>query len=208
MERMERRALLICDMWNHHWCRSLEDGTDALAPRLAKTVAAFREVGGTIVHAPSETMRFYTDYPARIWVTDLSKPPLPANLEHPDPPLPQPQPPQCPEQPPCDQPDGPPWPWTCQHPAISVAEPDAILETGCELLAVIHAREIELVYVTGVHTNMCVLDRSFGIKQLRRWGIECRLVSDLTEAAPPTYTDDVVKYIDTNWCRAVTSDAL
>jgi hypothetical protein len=34
----------------------------------------------------------------------------------------------------------------------------------------------------GGHTNMCVLDRSFAIKQLVRWGFAVALVRDLTDA--------------------------
>lgn len=200
MEPVARGALLICDMWDHHWCKTLEEGVDALAPHIADTVAAFRAAGGMIVHAPSETMSFYAEYAARTWVTELSEPAIPANRDHSDPPLPQPEPDPCPG---FTQPKGPPWPWTRQHAAIGIADTDAILETGAEMYAVIDARAVEKVYVMGVHTNMCVLDRSFGIKQLVRWGIDCRLVSDLTEAAPPDYTERVIQYIREYWCEIV-----
>src|SRR5919197_1370652 len=36
--------------------------------------------------------------------------------------------------------------------------------------------------VLGVHTNMCILNRTFAIKQLVRWGFDVALIRDLTDA--------------------------
>ena len=33
-----------------------------------------------------------------------------------------------------------------------------------------------------MHTNMCILDRTFSIKQMVRWGVDIALVRDLTDA--------------------------
>ena len=65
---------------------------------------------------------------------------------------------------------------------------------------------IEHLFIMGVHTNMCVLNRSFAIKQMVRWGKQVALVRDLTDAmynpARPPYvshaegTDLVIGYIE------------
>ena len=70
----------------------------------------------------------------------------------------------------------------------------------------------------GVHTNMCVLNRSFAIKQMVRWGVNIALVRDLTDtmynpAMPPYVSHDegtqlVIGYIEKFWCPSVSSDDL
>jgi hypothetical protein len=67
----------------------------------------------------------------------------------------------------------------------------------------------------GVHTNMCVLNRSFAIKQMVRWGIDVILVRDLTDAmynpalSPYVSHDEgtrlVVAYIEKLWCPTIHS---
>jgi hypothetical protein len=67
----------------------------------------------------------------------------------------------------------------------------------------------------GVHANMCILNRSFGIRQLARWGIHCILVRDLTDAmyepssrpfvSHATGTELVIQYIEQHWAPTVTS---
>ena len=70
----------------------------------------------------------------------------------------------------------------------------------------------------GVHTNKCVLNRSFAIKQMTRWGVRCVLVRDLTDSMyDPQYrqsvshdrgTDLVVEYIEKYWCPTTLSSEL
>jgi nicotinamidase-related amidase len=77
------------------------------------------------------------------------------------------------------------------------------------------AAGIENLVVMGVHTNMCVLNRSFAIKQMTRWGIRCVLVRDLTDAmynpsrAPYVShdrgTELVVDHIERYWCPSILS---
>ena len=70
----------------------------------------------------------------------------------------------------------------------------------------------------GVHTNMCVLNRSFGIKAMTRRGVDVMLCRDLTDAMydpakPPYVSHDegtrlVVEYIEKFWCPTITSEDL
>lgn len=69
--------------------------------------------------------------------------------------------------------------------------------------------------ILGVHTNMCILNRSFAIKQMVRWGQPIALVRDMTDAmynpANPPYishaqgTGLVIGYIERFWCPTVSS---
>jgi hypothetical protein len=69
-----------------------------------------------------------------------------------------------------------------------------------------------------VHTNYCVLNRSFAIKQMVRWGVNVALVRDMTDclydpAMPPYVSHDegtrlVVGYIEKFWCPTIGSEDL
>ena len=76
-------------------------------------------------------------------------------------------------------------------------------------------RGIDTVFYMGVHANMCILNRTFGIRQLSRWGIRCVLVRDLTDAmyepssrpfvSHAAGTELVIEYIEQHWAPTVTS---
>ena len=59
-------ALLLCDVWDSHWCRGARERMEPLVPRMNETVAVARAAGVQIVHAPSGTMEFYAEHPARL----------------------------------------------------------------------------------------------------------------------------------------------
>ena len=81
--------------------------------------------------------------------------------------------------------------------------------------ACLQARGVTRMLILGVHTNMCVLHRSFGIKQMTKWGVETALIRDLTDTmyspARPPYVDHdegtrlVVGYAEKFWCWSVDS---
>ena len=106
--------------------------------------------------------------------------------------------------------------WTRQHPAIEIDhDVDAISDEGQEIYSFLHQLDIRQVLIMGVHTNMCILNRSFGIKQMVKWGVNIALVRDLTDAmynparAPYVEHDDgtrlVVGYIEKFWCPTISS---
>ncbi|MBX9787928.1 MAG: hypothetical protein K2Y37_03355 [Pirellulales bacterium] len=61
-----KAALLLCDVWDRHWCQGATRRCDQLARQMAPLVEAARAAGVQIVHAPSGTMDFYRDSPARL----------------------------------------------------------------------------------------------------------------------------------------------
>ena len=100
--------------------------------------------------------------------------------------------------------------WTRQHPAILIDQDlDVISDEGAQIYKVLREREIPHVVIMGVHTNMCILNRSFGIKQLVRWGVDTMLCRDLTDSmynpttSPyvdrDTGTELVLVYIESHW---------
>lgn len=101
-----------------------------------------------------------------------------------------------------------------QTAAIDVAAEDVVTDDGQEFYNVLEERGIADVLVMGVHLNVCVLSRPYGIRQLAYWGKRPVLCRDLTDAFhrdPRGHawgTDAVVAHIERRWCPTVTSDAL
>ena len=101
---------------------------------------------------------------------------------------------------------------------FEIGEYDGITDSGREVYNLFHALGIKNMIIMGVHTNMCVLGRSFGIRQMTRWGIQCILVRDLTDAMynpkmPPYVSHDegtklVVQHIEKYWCPSILSSEL
>ena len=96
-----------------------------------------------------------------------------------------------------------------------MAPEDAVSDKGDEVYNLFRQRGIEHVLLCGVHTNMCILNRKFAIKQLVKWGCDVALCRDLTDTmynpkkAPfvphARGTDLVVQYIEKYWCPTVLS---
>ena len=58
-------AMVVCDMWDKHWCPSATERVDEMAPRMNEVLKAARARGVLIIHCPSDTMDFYKDHPGR-----------------------------------------------------------------------------------------------------------------------------------------------
>jgi nicotinamidase-related amidase len=210
-----KTAIIICDMWDNHWSRGAVEREEAMIPQMNEVIKAARAKGVHIIHAPSETTGFYAGTPARQRMIEAPQVALPADSYQPDPPLP------------VDASDGgsdtgetEPQPvWRRQHPALEIDQTlDGLSDNGQEIYNFIRQQELEYVLIMGVHTNMCILNRSFGIKQMVRWGINIFLVRDLTDAmynpARPPYVSHeegtrlVIEYIEKFWCPSITSTDL
>ncbi|HEX2032988.1 MAG TPA: isochorismatase family protein [Chloroflexota bacterium] len=217
-----KTALLLCDVWDRHTCRGAEERLERLLPRMQQVVTAMRKRGVLIVHAPSDTMSFYEGTPARRRVFDCPQVEPPPDAAHDDPPLPVDQSDPCDTCPDEQHPRyerGMPYPWTRQHPAIEIDHgQDVVSCQGKELWSYYRHRGIEQVLIMGVHTGMCILNRTFSIKQMTRWGMPIALIRDLTDAMynpskPPYVSHEegtrlIVEYIEKFWCPTLTSDDL
>src|SRR5215471_15233651 len=54
-----RTAIILCDMWDTHTCRMSAQRVALMAPRMNQVVSAARSLGVMIIHAPSDSMKFY-----------------------------------------------------------------------------------------------------------------------------------------------------
>ena len=207
-------AIIICDMWDKHWCGGATKRVAELAHRMDPVLQQARAAGVLVIHAPSDTMAFYKDAPQHFLVLNAPKAKPPPDLKIPDQPLPIDD-----SDGGCDTPgDHEHQAWSRENPILSIGVNDAISDNGAEIYNLMRQRGINTLFVMGVHTNMCILNRGFAIKQMTRWGMKCVLVRDLTDAmynpAKPPHvshadgTELVIEYIEKYWCPSTVSKDL
>jgi nicotinamidase-related amidase/type 1 glutamine amidotransferase len=213
-----KTAIIVCDMWNEHWCKGATRRVAEMAPRMNDVLTAARKQGVLIIHCPSDTMKFYAGTPQRQLAQRAAhvstKAPLNRScglnknreghlpIDDSDG--------GCDCNPPCKQGS----PWTHEIDTLHIAPSDAITDST-EAVYLMHERGIENAIVMGVHTNMCVLGRPFSIRQLVYQGMNVVLMRDMTDtmyssrSAPFvshfTGTDLVVEHIEKHWCPTITS---
>src|SRR4051794_7222158 len=61
----KKTALIICDMWDDHWCKSAARRVGEMAGPLNAVVKVARERGVFIIHSPSTCTGFYDGTPQR-----------------------------------------------------------------------------------------------------------------------------------------------
>ena len=61
----EKTAIIVCDMWDDHWCKSASRRVGEMAPALNAMLNAARAKGIFIIHAPSSVVDFYKNTPQR-----------------------------------------------------------------------------------------------------------------------------------------------
>ncbi len=207
-------AIIICDMWDNHWCRGAAQRVEVLARKAAPVLELARQRGILIIHAPSDTMGFYKDAPQRQAILGIPRVAPPAPLTVADAPLPIDD-----SDGGCDTPgDKSHKAWTRQHALIRVAPEDLVSDNGGEVYSALQQRGIRTLLVMGVHTNMCILNRTFAIKQMTKWGVRCILIRDLTDAmydpqdrpqvSHEQGTELVIQHIEKYWAPTVLSSQL
>jgi type 1 glutamine amidotransferase/nicotinamidase-related amidase len=218
-------AIIICDMWNQHWCKGATHRVAELAPYMNDVVCKARDIGMLIVHAPSGTINHYKDHPARkrtqnvpkaanvpkdiqnwcTWINEKEKV-TGYPIDHSDG--------GCDCEPKCKQGS----PWRKQVDTIQIRNEDAISDSGVEIWNLLEKRGIKNVIIMGVHTNMCVLGRPFGLRNMARYGKNVVLMRDLTDTmynsrmrpfvSHFTGTDLVVEHIEKIVCPTIASTAI
>jgi len=208
-------AIIVCDMWDKHWCQKASERCAELAKKMEKVLKSARARGVLIIHAPSECMDFYKETPQRRRLAEVERVKLPKPLDIPEPPLPVDA-----SDGGCDdaKPDQEHRTWTREHASLTIADEDGISDNGEEIYSLFKQRGIKNILMMGVHTNMCVLGRSFAIRQMTRWGMRCVLVRDLTDAmynpkeSPFVSHEDgtelIVQHIEKYWCPTILTDDL
>ncbi len=227
-------AIIVCDMWDSHHCLNAVRRAVELAPRMNAVLEAARKQGVTIVHAPSSCMEPYAEHPGRKLAQSAPKAAnLPEGIGE-----------WCRSIPaeeagryPIDQTDGgedddprehemwqqglaargrnPKAPWKSQLALLRIDDADAISDSGVEIWNLLESRGIKNVVLLGVHTNMCVLGRPFGLRQMAQNGKNVVLMRDMTDTMynPARWpyvdhfagTDLIIEHIEKFVCPTITS---
>lgn len=230
-------AIIVCDFWDHHHCLNAVRRMKEFGPRLNRLIQQSRDQGMTIIHSPSDCMPAYQQHPARKRALAAPFSTAPQGIVH-----------WCSRIPaeeqaayPIDQSDGgedddpaehrqwarelealgrnPNLPWKKQNSMIPIDAPrDYISDRGQEVWNVLQAKKIKNVILVGVHTNMCVLGRPFGLRQMKRNGMNVVLMRDMTDTMynPKRWpyvshyagTDLVISHIEKFVCPTISSNQL
>jgi nicotinamidase-related amidase len=225
----KKTALIICDMWDDHWCKSAARRVTELSGPMNEMIRFARGRGIFIIHAPSSVTSFYKDAPQRqralkapfaatpvalataerwgtawCWTDGKREGVLPIDDSDMG----------CDCAVKCRIREA----WTRQTPALEIAATDAITDNGQETWNLLTERGIDHVILCGVHLNMCVLGRPFGIRQMVGLGKHVALMRDLTDTMynperPPSVshfegTDLVIAHVERYWCPSFTSSAI
>lgn len=210
-------AIIVCDMWDAHHCQIAAQRVGVLAPQMNRVLTAARDRGVMIIHAPSETMDVYSGSPYRLRMQSapFSKPPVPIERRCDTDPTREPAPLPLDRRLDCDDPTlGPVGrKHTRQNAAIDIIGFDGISDNGEEIYNFCEQDGIKNIVLMGVHTNYCILARSFGIRQMVRLGRNVVLARDMTDALydprQPPYvshargTELVVEHIERYWCPSI-----
>lgn len=229
-------AIIVCDVWDYHHSPNAVARLQQLLPRLDAVLKFARSKGVTIIHAPSDCMDAYQDHPARhraIAAPDARDQPIDIGS-------------WCSAIPaeekatyPIDQSDGgedddrvlhakwaqelttmgrnPNMPWQRQNAGITIdSKIDYLSDRGDEVWNILTQQKIKNVVLTGVHTNMCVLGRPFGLRQMARNGKNVVLMRDMTDTMynPARWpyvshfegTRRVISHIERFVCPTISSD--
>ena len=223
----EKTAIIVCDMWDDHWCKSASRRVGEMAPALNAMLKVARAKGIFIIHAPSSVVDFYKNTPQRNLAQKAPFAKTPIKLS------------TSPRW-------GTAWCWTdgkregvlpiddsdmgcsckgekCeireawkrQNKLIDMFEGDALTDNGQETYNLLAERQIDNVILCGVHLNMCVLGRPFAIRQMVKLGKNVALMRDMTDTMynperPPgvdhfTGTDLVIEHVEKFWCPSFVS---
>lgn len=233
----KKTAIIVCDMWDLHHCKNAVKREAEMAPRMNRLLEKARSQGVFIIHAPSSCMKPYEGHPARARAKAAPKAAnLPAEIGD-----------WCSKIPaeekgvyPIDQTDGgedddlaehqawadelkakglnPRAPWTRQIDVLQIHDEDAISDSGVEIWNLLEQRGITNVILMGVHINMCVTGRPFGLRQMTRNGKHAVLMRDLTDSMynPARWpyvnhfrgTELFIEHVEKYICPTITSDQI
>ncbi len=202
----DKVAVIVCDMWNMHPCKELADRSPSLAKEINAFIRQARSLGMHIIHAPSATMQYYGDCEQRkkmvgylnassrsyesqnfsrrrllplghftcrcktggdfengAYSCDESFSGIEKDLSN----------------------------WK-QSRYITIEDGDYISDDGKEIRQLFWNKGIQHFFIVGVHSNMCLIARSFGVFEMQGAGFFPIVVRDLVDAA---YTPDIDPYV-------------
>jgi|SRR6185503_1833925 len=221
---LQKTAAVVVDMWTAHGCAGATAGIQALVPKMNETLDVIRQLGIPVVFAPSgDDLANWRGKEQRVQIESLPFSPLPASngffagrkgsgpftsscmckVTEVDPATHNPI-------------------LRChrlqsnhhQNPNLRVRQRDLFIRAGVyrpgvnsameswgeagqqELWNLVRARGITHLLYLGIATNMCIINREFGMVQARRMGLTPILIRDMTEAMTFDGYNPITKMLD------------
>ncbi len=203
-------AVIVCDMWDQHWSPAAVVRQVELAPRVAEFLDVARAAGVIVIHSPGECMEYYREHPGRLLAQETARQvdstaamrtlAEEAKLEN----LPEGMKSSLhslPGEPKLEPVNGSrgdtgqdikdwrrwltdrghkmPFPWTHQTDLVPILEGDYVTDIGQEVWRILEG--LDRVAVVGVHTDLCVVGRPYGLRRLVSLGKQVTLIGDLTD---------------------------
>lgn len=221
-------AAIVSDMWAEHWCAGATRRVKELAPRMNSFLSTLRAMGVKIIFCPSGTEEVYKDYPQRKAMKDYSiiqsrsaaqtalftQNLIPDITTRIDPDRVQCD---CGLECKCDS-SRKPWRDKGQIPALAIEKDDLIGMDEDNVINYLREEKYRHVFVLGVHANMCVIYRKFGLKMLKISGLSPILVRDMTDCMIPreeppyqdhfTALDATIRFIEEQICPSMLSSEI
>jgi nicotinamidase-related amidase len=172
-------GIVVVDMWNFHWCKTATMRVGALVPRMNRALDAARSMGMTVMLCPSDVVDNYVGWPQREVIFAMPRHPVPALTKV-----------ECPSPPDaggcacgrerCKVNYG----WDGMHPDLTIAAADLMPDTLEDVYSICKERGLTHLIYFGVHTQVCLLGKSMGLRSMKSAGLRCVLARDLTDAHP------------------------
>lgn len=172
-------GVVVVDMWNFHWCKTATMRVAALVPRMNLVLDAARGMGTTVMLCPSDVVDNYVGRPQREAVFAMPRHPVPPLIKI-----------ECPEPPNaggcacgkerCVVNYG----WDGMHPDLVIGRDDLMPDTLEDVYSICKERGLTHLIYFGVHTQVCLLGKPMGLRNLKAAGMKCILARDLTDAHP------------------------
>jgi nicotinamidase-related amidase len=187
-------------MWDKMPCIPVEARANELAKEIEKVITIARKKGILIIHAPSGDLEnFDKNYPEKPKARETSKEYRKGfgNSKHWDA-WEHSSPSEDGIRFPVDVGDG-----GCNRPEcegrphilrqtnlITIADNDVLTDDYVEIKDYTKAKGIKNIILMGVHTNMCIIGRPFGLRAMKKAGYNVTLMRDMTDAS---YNNDYPK---------------
>lgn len=215
---IDKSIVFVVDMWDKHWCKEVNEKLTDLAERINLKLRELRAKGFTIMHIPSDCEAYYQDFEQFKKVKKETKGftsrqvyygkeinPLRHDLFllktlHNE---------GCNCKPTCKNKKV----WTRQHPAIEIHNNDLIATDPLNIHFYLNNHSFKNIIYMGVHANVCILKRPFGIIKMKQQGYNCLLYKEYTDVMVNMYKtegmserevrDKVYKLIEYYFCPAI-----
>jgi hypothetical protein len=173
-----RLGVVVVDIWNWHWCKTAAARIGSFVPRLNHCLHALRQLGAQVYLCPTDVADAYVGTPQREKALSIDVLPLPEAVST-----------ECPRPP-----NGPGcacllrcrgnYGWNGMHPGLDIGENDVMPNSREVLYTLAKRRGITHLLYLGVHTQVCLLGKDVGLRNMKALGFECILGRDLTDSHP------------------------